>query len=80
MKRYNVRPVHRISPRESDAFQITYDGTIEASKPALGTLLRAWGVLTYGQRIHSCRVEGESIVAFPQRPCPWHSVIISPIA
>jgi len=77
--RYKVRPVHKIAPREDDAFVIRLGSPLETDRKAVATTLRANGVLASGERVRFTRVEGEQIVAFPSHASVWHSVVISPV-
>ena len=78
--RYHVRFVHKIAPSEADRHPAPIevpDGAFSDRKTLAAALRRA-GVLYRGAALGSFRVEGERVVAFPNRAGHWHSIILDP--
>jgi hypothetical protein len=78
MSTYNVRFIHRVSPRPSDVMRAELPDGAFADRNTLGAALRAAGVLASGQRVRTFRVEGNRVIVFPHMAgcCVWHSIII----
>jgi hypothetical protein len=77
VRRYTVRYVHKIAPRDTDIGDpvVLAEGAASDSK-TLGRALRRAGVLCSGIRLRSFRVEGSTILAFPDRGV-WHLVVLT---
>lgn len=75
---YDVRFVHKISPRDADVLpepvQIP-DGAF-SNRNTLARALRHVHVLGKGDSIREFRVEGDKIACFP-RASIWHSIILT---
>lgn len=72
---YEVRLVHKISPRDSDRKTVSLPESAFSDKNRLAAALRDAGIMGRGERLRSFRVEGDKVVAFPDRGI-WHSFII----
>jgi hypothetical protein len=76
--RYDVRFVHKISPRDSDVSgPIEVGGGAFSDRKTLAATLRKAKVLGAGERLRTFRVEGDRVVAFPDRGI-WHSIVLTP--
>jgi hypothetical protein len=86
MRRYSVRYVHKISPRETDvAPDIELSDDVLAHKAALGKALRACRVLQYREPIQQFRIEADGrVCVFPGNyngiTTGWHCIVLSPVA
>lgn len=75
---YEVRYVHKISPKASDVMgPVKIPGGAFSNKNTLAKALRTAKVLPSGGRITSFRAEGEKIVVFPAKSV-WHAIILIP--
>lgn len=84
MRLYNVRYVHKISPKPSDtAGHIFLEGKDLKDRSALGRKLRSLKILGSGGRIENYRVEKDGkVIAFPSMPgltTYWHSIVLTPV-
>jgi hypothetical protein len=76
--KYDVRFVHKISPRASDVSgPIEVSGAAFSDRKVLAASLRKAKVLGAGERLRTFRVEGDRIIAFPDRGI-WHSIVLTP--
>lgn len=75
MKDYLVRYVHKISPRDTDKAWVKLPGGAFSDSKTLARHLRSTGILSPGTRLRSFRVEGDKVVAFPDRGV-WHSLTL----
>lgn len=88
MSHFEVRYIHKISPRHTDVSYIEsaeIDACFSGDSKALAAALRKAGVLEKGQRLHSSRFDAASgnLVAFPANhnglTCYPHSLLIRKI-
>jgi hypothetical protein len=76
MAQYQVTVRHRVSTQPQDLVPHGYqlpDGAF-SDKLRLAKALREAGILSKGTRLDSFRVEGDKVLAFPNRG--WHCVVI----
>lgn len=75
---YDVRYVHKISPRDADVLpepvQIPDDALL--NRNTLARALRHVHVLGKGDSIRDFRAEAENLICFP-RASIWHSIILT---
>jgi hypothetical protein len=77
MRKWHVRFVHRIAPRETDVATIELADQAFSNRNTLGAALRAASCLGKGERLMGLRTEGNKVVAFPAGESPWHSIILT---
>jgi hypothetical protein len=76
--KYDVRFVHKISPSAKDVSEpIEVSGGAFSDSKTLAAALRKAKVLGAGERLRAFRVEGDRVVAFPDRGI-WHSIVLTP--
>jgi len=73
-----VRFVHMVSSRDADvAGPVLIPGGAFSNKTTLAKALRYIGALQPGARLRSFRVEGDKVIAFPDRGI-WHAIVLTP--
>ncbi len=76
-KTWQVRFIHKISPRESDVERpFSFPEGAFSDRKTLGAAFREMGLLCPSERIREFRVEGDKVIAFPVGSI-WHSIILT---
>lgn len=74
---FNVRYVHKISPRDSDTMgPVEIPDNSFSNRNTLAAALRKAKVMESGGRLQNFRVEGDKVVAFPVKSI-WHSIVLT---
>lgn len=76
-RRYHVKMVHRISPRDTDVSSVELDADAPPTQATVLKALKKAGL--HSGRIREFRQEGDDIIVFPPDVCGnWWSLILTP--